>query len=715
MGNYYNYSGAHAYFYSSNLSLEGSNSTFTEEDFGLSFLNGLVINKNAGSYVTLNNSVRVKENVHIISGSLHPQSNTIEVYGSWTNDVGTGGFLESTGRVIFKGSNQSTCNSETFNHLELNKTVMPLQISSGIIVCNQYDWTAGELSVGNATFRALDLADSGIYGKITLSGGIIEYHQDTSQYVDLNAEVSISSGTFTIYGGSDDCFFAFGGAATLTMSGGVLDFASVGIAVGSTANITCNLTGGNIRTVGALAIYKTGLNLAGGTVELYGSSDVSLNCVLSSSVFNLIVNKTSGTRVSEPNPLFSRQPAIRSSAEAMTRTNQTSLGAALIANGTVTVQSGTLNTNHFSLRSIGNCTVNSGGKLALNSNSRLEMGSNASLTVNTGGVLESIGVSGGQVIITHYQGYYACNLESGSTLKAVYTVFEYTNLYGVNIKIGATVDPVYSLTNCIFQNGISAGTLLTVNNSQTLYLNNCYFPTNTWSGNYNVKKSISQGSVTLDSYTGGFSGATYESDYYYRIFWNTETDLQIIAFSYTNVQPYVCDLVNVTVTVKNSGAVNITTPFNVDLYYSRTTPPYPGVYGNKYLNIASLAAGATATVTFTNISTDVAAIWSSYAQVDADSYVTEDNEGNNVSALVSVNWRALPAVSNPAIHYLTNPARIQLNWNYPLSVYRYKIYKDTNPLGSFTTLAGTSTTTGFSETSTLPKCFYRIRAERLLP
>jgi hypothetical protein len=55
-----------------------------------------------------------------------------------------------------------------------------------------------------------------------------------------------------------------------------------------------------------------------------------------------------------------------------------------------------------------------------------------------------------------------------------------------------------------------------------LIIENAVFPTNTWGGQYNVRKIFDSGSVTFINATGDFAGSAFEDDPYNRIFWGDE-------------------------------------------------------------------------------------------------------------------------------------------------------------------------------------------------
>jgi len=90
---------------------------------------------------------------------------------------------------------------------------------------------------------------------------------------------------------------------------------------------------------------------------------------------------------------------------------------------------------------------------------------------------------------------------------------------GINIASGAIVDPGNFFHHCTFQNGATGGTLLKFYNTQSSWVDSAIFPTNTWSGSYNVYHSPDAGSITFQNASGGFSGAAFENDTGSRISW----------------------------------------------------------------------------------------------------------------------------------------------------------------------------------------------------
>lgn len=103
-------------------------------------------------------------------------------------------------------------------------------------------------------------------------------------------------------------------------------------------------------------------------------------------------------------------------------------------------------------------------------------------------------------------------------------------------------------------------------------------------------------------------------------------------------------------------------------------------------------------------------------QVDASQVISESNESNNIPTPVSMVWHSLPAIASL---YMTHPStnQLRLNWTYPITVSRFKVYRDTIPNGTFSTLLGSPTGNTFT-INVLPgenRYFYKVVAERDLP
>lgn len=259
-----------------------------------SYLNHLIVNKSNNSVLSLSSNIWVKHNIGIHGGVLNASTRTIRLGGNWTNSIGTAGFNRGVSTLMLVGADNQTISSELFYRLELNKTGGQWTIPTGVAINTDYfNWTSGAYSVTGGSFGVAILDDPGVFGTINLVSGTISYNQSSSNALDLRGTLSISGGTFNLSGGNGNVYFGYIDAASLTMSGGVLDLQSQGIFIPSAYSFTDNVTGGTIRTVGSLTVQRTDFNPTGGIIEFYNSAEAWINVAGGSNVFNLLINKAS--------------------------------------------------------------------------------------------------------------------------------------------------------------------------------------------------------------------------------------------------------------------------------------------------------------------------------------------------------------------------------------------------------------------------------------
>ncbi len=220
--------------------------------------------------------------------------------GNWDNNVGSAAFTEGTSRIILNGAGDQVMSTENFNILELAKPSGAMIINTGeAVTCVTYDWTSGAYTVNGGTFTAADLHDPGIFGTINLVSGTINYTQDTVSYIDLRANLTITNGTFNVYGGNSSMYFSYIDSATLTINGpGLLDVKDVGIYVPANPVFNDNISAGTIRTTGGFNCQQAGFNPTGGILYLWGPNDVSITMVTGSNLHKLRIDK-SATREEE--------------------------------------------------------------------------------------------------------------------------------------------------------------------------------------------------------------------------------------------------------------------------------------------------------------------------------------------------------------------------------------------------------------------------------
>jgi len=167
-------------------------------------------------------------------------------------------------------------------------------------------------------------------------------------------------------------------------------------------------------------------------------------------------------------------------------------------------------------------TIIDGGTLKLSDNSLLEVGSGDSIVVRSGGTLEVLGSAGNEATIKGYNNQnYTFRVRSGGTISAEHASFKHMDDKGLYVMDGATINATHHFDNCSFEGGSLVGdrTVLTIDNNQTLTIDQATFPHNTWNGLYNVAKNLNQGHLTFTNASGNFAGVIFENDSHGLIDW----------------------------------------------------------------------------------------------------------------------------------------------------------------------------------------------------
>jgi PKD repeat protein len=439
---------------------------------------------NVGGYFTISQGVFVA-----------PETMTIA--GNWANNVGasrTDGFIEGTGNVTFNGTTDQTVSSENFNRLILNKSSGSLLIPTGSeVACNSYDWEAGSYAVPGGSFTVSDLVDDAVLGEILLSSGSINYVCGETLMYGFNPSLTIQGGTFNLDLPAGVVQLCLYGPASLTMSGGMLDFHNSQIDIYGFCDFNDNITGGTIRTCSNFNIFRSDFTPIAGLIELYGSDASYIYHDPGSFFYDVTVNKAPAAEVYLFYPVR--------------------------LNGILNISSGVFNLRGFPLYTFSNIFVD--GTMKLPANSLLTQASGRMMKIRSSGLLEAIGTAEQPVYFSRstVSGYYGIEVESGGTLSASHVIFEYMDVNGLNIKNGALVDASNSLNNCTFRNGYPDGILLTINNAQDFTVYNAQFPANDWGSAYNVSKSLDQGTVLFSEPGGDFRGEDFDNDIFNRINW----------------------------------------------------------------------------------------------------------------------------------------------------------------------------------------------------
>jgi hypothetical protein len=557
------------------LRMSGSaNAVISDLNSASNYLNNLEIEKDDGASVSMNTNLTVKGKVEIWSGALIAQTYTLKVGGEWMNAVAGSEFVPGTGTVIFNQSNSVqavygpnsfynvldnhtgnsltfydyteissllTVNSEiaflgggSFNSVSNTADEASLEFYTASYLIDEYTGGGSLKSTGSAQVIITDLTQFGINGNFTADNGHLEIHQDIYSPIDIYGNITIhNDGIVDIYGGEYDLYIGFLGYSIFTMSSGSFNVKDRGISISSfTGGCDFIITGGTITVNGDWRDTLGVFDPTGGSVVMTGSGDNTIIQHADSWFWNLVVNKVATREVSEPQFSYDRdgnQTLITRSSNlainAVTIKGGLNIQAAntvflqddmnSINNGTINIENADFILQEYNLISTGNLNINANGNLIIVWGSALLMSDGRNITVNDGG---SLRLNAG--LITHNgTGYYGLNVESGGTIGAFGSMFEYMNVNGIMLKEGSLVDTNSSFDYCTFWKGAQYGRLLTINNGQSFVVEGAIFPPNTWDSIYNVSKAVDGGMVYFKDWTGNFSGPNFEQDPHNRIYW----------------------------------------------------------------------------------------------------------------------------------------------------------------------------------------------------
>lgn len=519
----------HFQFTNGTVSLEGTASTQQIQINNGDYFNHLNVNSQVP--VELNNDLTIKGNFSIQSGTFNPNNHTLTVWGNWSNMAGPEHFIEGDGTVIFryvvnkegqKFANHEINYSENFNNLVMQNYFgghIIINDPSAVVTCNNYDWEFGGVIVQAGAFTANNLVQNGIYGYFEVDEGGMINLSNHDGFVDLNGTINIAGGYFNVFGGTTTSWWPGSSNASLTMNGGVLDFKNQGIMVkAGQLNLTSDITGGTIRTVGSFINQRHDFEPTGGFVELYSASNATLYSV--TPLHSISINKIE-VRNGDGLQLGYDRLSGRQRDEPL-RAQKVTLNTHLTVNGELNVESATLFTNGFDVVTYDHVNVNDGGMLEVNGPSHLKMGWEKYLNINAGGWLKTYGEYPDWARITRSSdiGTYHFNVLEGGTISSINTHFEFMRV----ININGTVDPDNSFTNCIFTDALEAMIQFTYNDQQVV-IKNALFPGNdNIPTPHNISKVYNNGGAVYMMDAGGpFGDEMFENDPHDLIHWFTST------------------------------------------------------------------------------------------------------------------------------------------------------------------------------------------------
>lgn len=481
---------------------------------GNNFLPSLTINKSAAQ-VVLNSPVRISGALKILSGNFNTNSYAVELNDDWINEVGTAGFTPGTGTVSIKVPAYSSTMSGTqnFYNLLFNSAASDFFTAHGgqSTVLNNLSLVEGILLMNSGKIQVHGAISIDAGATLRITGAELAFKQNLTDNNPAGGLELYSASLLTLNGTVNQNIIV----QTATVNVGALNIDKTSSSFVPTKPI---IASGNVQIFSGAWNYGTsGLNhsLAGdlvissgasftdntGTLTFSGNSNSSLSNSGTASFKNLIIDKAADTRTLYALNLNSN--------------------LTLSTPGTITVNSGILNLASYNLQTAGDIAINNSGKLALGPGGILKLPGSANLNIYSGGTLQSLGNSTSSATFTHISGNYNLNIHSGGTISAERTVFEYTGSSGINIMDGALIDPAHAFAYCTFRYGYSSGSLMTIDNAQSLTIDHASFPSGATSF-YNVSKTLDQGTVQFTNETGDWAGSGHENDMYSRLNWSSD-------------------------------------------------------------------------------------------------------------------------------------------------------------------------------------------------
>ncbi|MFO7660929.1 MAG: hypothetical protein R6V77_08445 [Candidatus Cloacimonadaceae bacterium] len=518
---------------------------------------------------------------------------------------------------------------------------------------------AGDLTITSNYTLIVSTIDIIVNGSLNLQGTLNIMETDVS--VDEKANLAISStltidtGAFSFHDSSSPTLTQLNG--TLVINSGNFTAQNHTLSVTNTSNLT--ISGGYINCTGLYAAQANAFQPTGGTLTIMGNPSQSI----------MYMTVSNGNWLHNFN--VETDSAVR-------------LNATLQVNGNISIENGRLDLNSNTLNCNGDINVEY-GILEVDAAASLSLTSLKTLNVWAGSRLELLGTSSYPATLTNSTGRTSVNIESGSTVAANYAIIEKIASPGFNVKPGALVDAANSFHNCTFFDSSANRALLVLDNNQNLAIFNATFPTNIWSGAYNVRKNVDTGLVNFVNASGGFAGESYDKDDFNRIFWTqnsvpAQPELQIVKAVWSDTNPGLGETTTLTVTYLNASTTAAGSNY-LDLYYNRSTPPPWMLAGDQFVLLPSVPAGIPQEVSFDVTESFTPGSWNSWLLIDRNRNVGETDETNNAYGPVPITWNLviLQPVTNLTIEYLPAVNHMRLNWNYSTSVTRFKIYRSNDP------------------------------------
>ncbi len=536
-----------------------------------------------GNTIHPTSDIYINGNITFTSGTFDTFGHNIYIGGDWTNNVGDAGFGENTGTVIFNGANEGDINTdETFYNLSLDKTnanFTALEFDSGITVnvLNDLNTIDGTMEMNPNTTLNVDgdvtiASNSGLNANdgsslaLFIGGNFTDNNTTQNAFVGYNT----SQETVTFDGSSDQIItgnptreiFAnviinksggdFRPASTLDIAGDLLV---------SNGDWHDNVSGLTHYFEGDFHIESPGGYRGSGITSVFkGSLDQDITYNSGTYFTNITIDKTDwakkgsdGENVEKVTPKPQSKDA-NSIVRLMTGINMQNTSSKLI------IDEGILNLNGNTILTMADIEINDGGTLSLDAGAHLKVYENKTISVNDGGIFSAIGTAGNNAYVTKFfnVAYYNFDINSGGTIAAEHTTFEYIGWNGVNVKSGAIVDNTKAFNYCTFRNAKpGTGGMLGLFNDQELTCNEVTFEDNGIAFNAGVLGSATN-DVTMVNAHGNYAGPEYEFDDNSHLHWtdiDVELDLTVMLEGSFNG-------VDMNTGLRDAGVLPLSQPFN---------------------------------------------------------------------------------------------------------------------------------------------------------
>lgn len=451
-------------------------------------LYNLTVNKSGGAYVFYDeDDLKIANDVNVVNGELYPGQNSstgqrtdLIIYGDYSSSGNFRATLNDT--VFFVGAAQSisATGTDDFNNVTIagtgTKTITSnidlnrsLNISSGatLAISGSNTVKMGRNFVNNGTFTpnssTLDFDEYAGWNPITI------FTNGSSVY-NLNINLLNAGYDFDL---QDDLRVL----NDITVIQGDLNV--------TTNNYTLTIGGSyTIETNGELQPYA-------GIVIFDGAGAGAVETITTNNEpFNKIEFDAAGTSYLQQDLMYVNDDMYITNGGFHLNGNQLWMGTA--AGDSITISD----------------------SLIVDAGSQLRMDNGVELLVESGGHIDVVGEDGNPALVYHQgTGTYSFDVNSGGGIGAQYYTFGYMDAAGIYVHDGATVNTTNNFSNGTFTNGASGGTLLRIDNNQTLNnITSTAFPADPGGGATNVTKALNQGALTFVDAGGAFSGAAYEND-----------------------------------------------------------------------------------------------------------------------------------------------------------------------------------------------------------